>query len=98
VPRREGSRSATNDVYDIYGMAVAHETVGLLRRLGATPARAGLMQAARSMSSPNTSFLLPGVAVKTGEGRQLPGSTGPAPALDEGPLVSDRGLWVSKRN
>ena len=43
-----------NDVYHVYGMAVAYETVGLLRRLGANPTRAALMIRARSITSAGT--------------------------------------------
>ncbi len=75
-----------NDVYDVYGMAVAYETVGLLRRLGANPTRTALVASARSISSANNPFLLPGVSVNTGKGDNLPIPAGPAPALDEGPL------------
>ena len=57
-----------NDVYHVYGMAVAYETVGLFRRLGANPTRAALMSRARSISSAKNPFLLPGVLVKTGKG------------------------------
>ena len=49
-----------NDVYHVYGMAVAYETVSLLKRLGANPTRAGLMKAARSITSAKNPFLLPG--------------------------------------
>jgi branched-chain amino acid transport system substrate-binding protein len=87
-----------NDVYHVYGMAVAYETVGLLRRLGANPTRAGLMKAARSMKDPKNPFLLPGVVVKTGAGDNFPVQQGQLQRWTNGRFVPFGGLWQSKRN
>jgi branched-chain amino acid transport system substrate-binding protein len=87
-----------NDVYHVYGMAVAYETVGLLRRLGANPTRAGLMKAARSMNDPKNPFLLPGVVVKTGPGDNFPVQQGQFQRWTKGRWVPFGSLWQSKRN
>ena len=87
-----------NDVYHVYGMAVAYETVGLLRRLGANPTRAGLMKAARSISSAKNPFLLPGVVVKTGKGDNFPVQQGQLQRWTKGRWVPVGPLWQSKRN
>jgi branched-chain amino acid transport system substrate-binding protein len=87
-----------NDVYHVYGMAVAYETVGLLRRLGANPTRAGLMARARSMTSAGNPFLLPGISVKTGKGDSFPIQQGQLQRWTKGRWVPFGGLWVSKRN
>ena len=87
-----------NDVYHVYGMAVAYETVGLLRRLGANPTRAGLMKAARSISSPKNPFLITGVVVKTGKGDNFPVQQGQLQRWTKGRWVPLGGLWASKRN
>jgi branched-chain amino acid transport system substrate-binding protein len=87
-----------NDVYHVYGMAVAYETVGLLRRLGANPTRAGLMKAARSMNDPRNPFLLPGVVVKTGSGDNFPVQQGQLQRWTKGRWVPFGSLWQSKRN
>ena len=87
-----------NDVYHVYGMAVAYETVGLLRRLGANPTRAGLMKAARSISSPKNPFLITGVVVKTGKGDNFPVQQGQLQRWTKGRWVPIGGLWASKRN
>ena len=79
-----------NDVYHVYGMAVAYETVGVLRRLGANPTRTALMARARSITSAKNPFLLPGRDGEDRQGRQLPDPAGPAAALDEGPLRPGR--------
>ena len=87
-----------NDVYHAYGMAVAYETVGLLKRLGANPTRAALMVRARSITSAGNPFLLPGVSVKTGKGDSFPIQQGQLQRWTKGRWVPFGGLWVSKRN
>jgi branched-chain amino acid transport system substrate-binding protein len=87
-----------NDVYHVYGMAVAYETVSLLRRLGANPTRAGLMKAARSLNDPKNPFLLPGVVVKTGTGDNFPVQQGQLQRWTKGRWVPFGALWQSKRN
>ena len=87
-----------NDVYHVYGMAVGYETVGLLRRVGANPTRAGLMKAARSMNDAKNPFLLPGVVVKTGKGDNFPVQQGQLLRWTKARWVPVGGLWVSKRN
>jgi branched-chain amino acid transport system substrate-binding protein len=87
-----------NDVYHVYGMAVAYETVSLLRRLGANPTRAGLLKAARSIASAKNPFLLPGIVVKTGAGDDFPVQQGQLQRWTKGRWVPFGGLWQSKRN
>jgi branched-chain amino acid transport system substrate-binding protein len=87
-----------NDVYHVYGMAVAYETVGVLRRLGANPTRAALMKATRSLNDPKNPFLLPGVVVKTGAGDNFPVQQGQLQRWTKGRWVPFGGLWASKRN
>ena len=87
-----------NDGFHVYGMAVAYETVSLLKRLGANPTRAGLMKAARSMNDPTNPFLLPGIVVKTGAGDGFPVQQGQLQRWTKGRWVPLGGLWVSKKN
>jgi branched-chain amino acid transport system substrate-binding protein len=87
-----------NDGYLVYGMAVAYETVGLLRRLGANPTRAALMKAARSITSNSNPFLLPGIVVKTGKGDSFPIQQNQLQHWMNGRWVPFGGLWQSKRN
>ena len=79
-----------NDANHLYGMAVAYETVGLLKRLGANPTRAGLMARARSITSAGEPVRSPGGLGEDGQGRQLPDPARAASALDEGPLGAVR--------
>jgi len=87
-----------DDVYHVYGMAVGYETVGLLRRLGANPTRAGLMKAARSLNDPRNPFLVTGIAVKTGPGDNFPVQQGQLQRWTNGRWVPFGGIWQSKRN
>jgi branched-chain amino acid transport system substrate-binding protein len=86
-----------NDVYHVYGMAVAFETVSLFKRLGANPTRAGLMARARSITSAGNPFLLPGVSVKTGHGDGFPIQQGQLQRWQNGKWVPFGGLWASSR-
>jgi branched-chain amino acid transport system substrate-binding protein len=87
-----------NDVYHVYGMAVAYETVGLFRRLGANPTRTALMARARSITSAKNPFLLPGVVVRTGRGDNFPIQQGQLLRWTNGRFDPVGGLWSSKRN
>jgi branched-chain amino acid transport system substrate-binding protein len=87
-----------NDVYHVYGMAVAYETVGVFKRLGANPTRVALMARARSISSAKNPFLLPGISVKTGKGDNFPIQQGQLQRWAKGRFVPVGGLWTSKRN
>jgi branched-chain amino acid transport system substrate-binding protein len=87
----------TRDVYHVYGMAVAYETVSLFKRLGANPTRAGLMARARSITSAGNPFLLPGVSVKTGRGDGFPIQQGQLQRWQNGKWVPFGGLWASSR-
>jgi branched-chain amino acid transport system substrate-binding protein len=86
-----------NDVYHVYGMAVAFETVSLFKRLGANPTRAGLMARARSITSAANPFLLPGISVKTGRGDGFPTQQGQLQRWTNGKWVPFGGLWSSNR-
>ena len=95
---RHAKGANANDVYHVYGMAVAYETVSLLKRLGANPTRAGLMKAARSITSAKNPFLLPGITVKTGKGDNFPVQQGQLQRWTKGRFVPFGSLWASKRN
>jgi branched-chain amino acid transport system substrate-binding protein len=86
-----------SDVYHVYGMAVAFETVSLFRRLGANPTRAALMARARSITSPANPFLLPGIAVRTGKGDNFPVQQGQLQRWTKSKWVPFGGLWTSNR-
>jgi hypothetical protein len=87
-----------SDVYHVYGMAVAFETVSLFKRMGANPTRAALMARARSITSPANPFMLPGIAVKTSRTDAFPVQQGQLQRWTKGKWVPFGGLWASQRN
>ena len=97
IMSRYAKGANTKDVYHVYGMAVAFETVSLFRRLGANPTRAGLMARARTITSAANPFLLPGVAVRTGRGDGFPIQQGQLQRWANGKWVAFGGLWSSNR-
>jgi branched-chain amino acid transport system substrate-binding protein len=86
-----------SDVFHVYGMAVAYETVSLFKRLGANPTRAALMARARAITSAGNPFLLPGISVKTGKGDSFPIQQGQLQRWSKGKWVPFGGLWASNR-
>jgi branched-chain amino acid transport system substrate-binding protein len=54
-----------SDVYNVYGMSVAHTFVEALKKAGKNPTRDSIMRAARHLTIRNDPFLLPGVVVRT---------------------------------
>jgi hypothetical protein len=97
VMRKYAKGANASDLYHVYGMAVAFETVSLFTRLGANPTRAGLMARARSITSPANPFLLPGIAVRTGKGDNLPVQQGQLQRWTKGRWAPFGGLWTSNR-
>ena len=97
IMARYAKGANVSDVYHVYGMAVAFETVSLFKRLGANPTRAGLMARARSITSAGNPFLLPGISVKTGKGDNFPIQQVQLQRWTKGRWVPFGGLWVSKR-
>jgi branched-chain amino acid transport system substrate-binding protein len=97
IMSRHAKGANVRDVYHVYGMAVAYETVGLFRRLGANPTRAGLMARARSITSAGNPFLLPGVSVRTGRRDGFPIQQGQLQRWQNGRWVPFGGLWSSNR-
>jgi ABC-type branched-subunit amino acid transport system substrate-binding protein len=96
IMARYAKGANVNDVYHVYGMAVAYETVSLFKRLGANPTRVRLMAAARSITSPSNPFVLPGIAVKTGPGDGFPIQQVQMQRWSKGKWVPFGGLWASK--
>ena len=96
IMARYAKGANVNDVYHVYGMAVAYETVSLLKRIGANATRARLMAAARSITSPSNPFVLPGIGIKTGKGDGFPIQQVQMQRWRKGKWVPFGGLWASK--
>ena len=61
-----------NDVFHVYGMSVACETVQLLKKAGKNPTRAAVMAQTRKLRDASNPFLLPGIAIKTTATERFP--------------------------
>lgn len=96
VMARYAKGANVDDVFHVYGMAVAYETVSLLRRMGANATRARLLALARSISSSKNPFLLPGITVKTGKADGYPIQQGQLQRWSKGRWVPFGPLWGSK--
>ena len=96
IMSRYAKGASQGDVYHVYGMAVAYETVVLLKRVGANATRARLMSAARSIKDATNPFLLPGISVQTGKGDGFPVQQGQLQRWTKGKWVPFGELWASK--
>jgi branched-chain amino acid transport system substrate-binding protein len=96
IMSRYAKGANVGDVYHVYGMAVAYETVALLKRLGPNVTRARLMAAARSLKDPSNPFMLPGISIQTGKGDGFPVQQGQLQRWTKGKWVPFGGLWGSK--
>jgi branched-chain amino acid transport system substrate-binding protein len=65
ILKRFAPGAKATDVYHWYGMTVAWTMVDTLRRAGKSLTRAGLLRAARSLSTTANPFLLPGTRMRT---------------------------------
>ncbi len=74
------------DVYNVFGMSVAHTFVEALKKAGKNPTRASIMKAATHLNIKNDPFLLPGVRRSHVGDRPLPARPGAAPAVPQRPL------------
>jgi branched-chain amino acid transport system substrate-binding protein len=76
------------DVYNVYGMSVAHTFVEALKKAGKNPTRDSIMRAATHLNVHNDPFLLPGVVVRTTAADRFP--------LDQARLERwHKGHWMS---
>jgi len=76
------------NVYNVYGMSVAHTFVEALKKAGKNPTRASIMKAVTHLNIKNDPFLLPGVVVRTSSTDHFP--------LDQARLQRyHNGHWVS---
>jgi len=77
-----------NDVYNVYGMSVAHTFVEALKKAGRSPTRTSIMKAVTHLNVHNDPFLLPGIVVRTTATDRFP--------LDQARLERyHNGRWVS---
>jgi branched-chain amino acid transport system substrate-binding protein len=81
------------DVYHVYGMAVAYETVKVLKAAGKNLTRATLMAQIRKLNDASNPFLLPGIAIKTSATERFPIEQALLQRWSKGSWKSFGGLW-----
>jgi len=81
------------DVYHVYGMAVAYETVKVLKAAGKNPTRASVMAQMRQLNDASNPFLLPGIAIKTSATERFPIEQVLLQRWSKGTWKSFGGLW-----
>jgi ABC-type branched-subunit amino acid transport system substrate-binding protein len=96
VMKRYAPGANVNDVYHVYGMAVAWTTVELLRKIGKNLSRESLVKAASAMNIPKNPFLLPGIAIKTGPTDHFPLEQMLLQRWSSGTWRSFGGIWSQR--
>jgi branched-chain amino acid transport system substrate-binding protein len=94
IMRRYAAAANVNDVYHVYGMAAAWTAVEALRRAGNEPTRDRLVQVLGSLSLQANPFLLPGIALRTGQGDRFPIDQMLLQRWHKGGWRSFGGLWA----
>jgi branched-chain amino acid transport system substrate-binding protein len=72
ILKKYSAGSNPNDLYNVYGMAVAFTMVDTLKRAGKNLTRPGVMRAATHLTEHKNPFLLPGIVVRTTPGKRFP--------------------------
>ena len=96
IMKKHAAGANVNDVYHVYGMAVAWTTIEALKKAGKNLTRAGLVKAVSSMNLPKNPFLLPGIAIKTGAGDHFPLEQMVLQRWEKGTWHSFGGLWAQQ--
>jgi branched-chain amino acid transport system substrate-binding protein len=81
------------DVYHVYGMAAAYETVKVLKAAGRTPTRAAVVAQMRKLSDASNPFLLPGIVIRTSATERFPIEQALLQRWSKGSWKSFGGLW-----
>jgi branched-chain amino acid transport system substrate-binding protein len=85
--------SAKDVVSHVYGMAVAYETVKLLKASGKTPTRAAVGVQMQKLNDASNPFLLPGIAIRTTSTERFPIEQALLQRWSNGSWKSFGGLW-----
>ena len=93
IMARYAKGANVRDVYHVYGMAVAYETVKVLKAAGKNLTRATLMAQIRKLNDASNPFLLPGIAIKTSATERFPIEQALLQRWSKGRWTSFGGLW-----
>ena len=93
IMKKYASGANVDDVYHVYGMAVAWTAVEALKQAGKNLSRSSLLRAIGTMSASGNPFLLPGIALKTSENDHFPIEQMVLQRWQKGSWKSFGGLW-----
>lgn len=93
IMSRYAKGANVKDVYHVYGMAVAYETVRVLKAAGKNPTRASVMAQTRKLNDVSNPFMLPGIAIKTSATERFPIEQALLQRWSKGSWKSFGGLW-----
>ena len=93
IMARYAKGANVKDVFHVYGMAVAYETVRVLKAAGKNPTRAAVLAQMRKLNDPANPFLLPGIVVKTSATERFPVEQVLLQRWSKGTWKSFGGLW-----
>jgi len=93
IMARHARGANAKDVYHVYGMAVAYETVAVLKAAGKNLTRASVMSQTRKLNDASNPFLLPGITVRTSATERFPIEQALLQRWSNGTWKSFGGLW-----
>ena len=93
IMSRHARGANVKDVYHVYGMAVAYETVKVLKAAGKNLTRATVMAQTRQLNDASNPFLLPGIAIRTSATERFPIEQALLQRWSKGTWKSFGGLW-----
>jgi branched-chain amino acid transport system substrate-binding protein len=96
IMKKYAPTANVNDVYHVYGMAVAWTTVELLKKIGKNLTRESLVAATSAMNMPKNPFLLPGITIKTGKDDHFPLEQMLLQRWSGGSWRSFGGIWAQR--
>lgn len=93
IMSRYAKGANAKDVDHLHGMAMAYETVKVLRATGETPTRAAILVRMRQLRDASNPFLLPGIVVRTSATDRFPIEQAVLQRWSKGSWRSFGGLW-----
>jgi branched-chain amino acid transport system substrate-binding protein len=93
IMKKHAPGASVDDVYHLYGMAVAWTMVEALKKAGKDLSRSSLLRAVGSLNVSGNPFLLPGIALKTAEDDHFPVEQMVLQRWQKGSWRSFGGLW-----
>jgi hypothetical protein len=93
IMKKYAAGANVNDVYHVYGMAVAWTTVEALKKAGKDLSRDSLLKAVDNLNASGNPFLLPGIALKTSGQDHFPIEQMLLQRWQKGSWNSFGGLW-----